>query len=131
MDAGPRLPRETADGPGSEAQVRRGAGSSGPAVAAPGGPGSGSSGTLTAAHPSPQLDDFVGAHPDYDEEEEERKYFRRKRLGVLKNVVAASLGGTLTYGVYLGTARPPLPLYSPGPALPAALMAGGKGRLPP
>ncbi|XP_019354315.1 protein unc-93 homolog B1 isoform X1 [Alligator mississippiensis] len=68
MDAGPRLPRETADGPGSEAQ----------------------------------LDDFVGAHPDYDEEEEERKYFRRKRLGVLKNVVAASLGGTLTYGVYLG-----------------------------
>uniref|UniRef100_A0A8C0EFQ8 Protein unc-93 homolog B1 n=1 Tax=Bubo bubo TaxID=30461 RepID=A0A8C0EFQ8_BUBBB len=51
---------------------------------------------------APQLDDFVGAHPDYNEEEEEQKYFRRKRLGVVKNVVAASLAGTLTYGVYLG-----------------------------
>ncbi|KFZ48860.1 Protein unc-93 B1, partial [Antrostomus carolinensis] len=49
-----------------------------------------------------QLDDFVGAHPDYNEEEEEQKYFRRKRLGVIKNVVAASLASTLTYGVYLG-----------------------------
>ncbi|XP_010173824.1 protein unc-93 homolog B1, partial [Antrostomus carolinensis] len=48
------------------------------------------------------LDDFVGAHPDYNEEEEEQKYFRRKRLGVIKNVVAASLASTLTYGVYLG-----------------------------
>ncbi|KAJ7416066.1 Protein unc-93 B1 [Willisornis vidua] len=57
-----------------------------------------------------QLDDFVGAHPDYNEEEEEQKYFRRKRLGVIKNVVAASLAGTLTYGVYLGmgtSQRPP------------------------
>nr|XP_026654695.1 protein unc-93 homolog B1 isoform X2 [Zonotrichia albicollis] len=50
----------------------------------------------------PQLDDFVGPHPDYNEEEEEQKYFRRKRLGVIKNVVAASLAGTLTYSVYLG-----------------------------
>ncbi|XP_074399570.1 protein unc-93 homolog B1 isoform X5 [Zonotrichia albicollis] len=49
-----------------------------------------------------QLDDFVGPHPDYNEEEEEQKYFRRKRLGVIKNVVAASLAGTLTYSVYLG-----------------------------
>lgn len=55
----------------------------------------------------PQLDDFVGAHhPDYNEEEEEQKYFRRKRLGVIKNVVAASLAGTLTYGVYLGMRLP-------------------------
>lgn len=54
----------------------------------------------------PQLDDFVGAHPDYNEEEEEQKYYRRKRLGVVKNVLAASLAGTLTYGVYLGTALP-------------------------
>ncbi|NXU57996.1 UN93B protein, partial [Turnix velox] len=49
-----------------------------------------------------QLDDFVGAPPDYNEEEEEQKYFRRKRLGVVKNVVAASLASMLTYGVYLG-----------------------------
>ncbi|NXB81303.1 UN93B protein, partial [Donacobius atricapilla] len=53
-----------------------------------------------------QLDDFVGAHPDYNEEEEEQKYFRRKRLGVIKNVVAASLAGTLTYSVYLGMGPP-------------------------
>lgn len=44
----------------------------------------------------------MGAHPDYNEEEEELKFFRRKRLGVIKNVLAASLAGTLTYGVYLG-----------------------------
>lgn len=49
----------------------------------------------------------MGAHhPDYNEEEEEQKYFRRKRLGVIKNVVAASLAGTLTYGVYLGMRLP-------------------------
>ncbi|NXJ86358.1 UN93B protein, partial [Trogon melanurus] len=53
-----------------------------------------------------QLDDFVGTPPDYNEEEEEQKYFRRKRLGVVKNVLAASLAVTLTYGVYLGTALP-------------------------
>lgn len=56
---------------------------------------------------APQLDDFVGAHPDYNEEEEEHKYFRRKCLGIVKNVVAASLAGTLTYGAYLGTALSP------------------------
>lgn len=48
----------------------------------------------------------MGAHPDYNEEEEEQKYFRRKRLGVIKNVVAASLAGTLTYSVYLGMGPP-------------------------
>ncbi|NWI82994.1 UN93B protein, partial [Dryoscopus gambensis] len=58
-----------------------------------------------------QLDDFVGAHPDYNEEEEEQKYFRRKRLGVIKNVVAASLAGTLTYGVYLGLLQMQLILH--------------------
>ncbi|NXS56563.1 UN93B protein, partial [Brachypteracias leptosomus] len=61
--------------------------------------------------PPPQLDDFVGAPPDYNEEEEEQKYFRRKRLGVLKNVVAASLAGTLTYGVYLGLLQMQLILH--------------------
>ncbi|NXG15835.1 UN93B protein, partial [Grallaria varia] len=58
-----------------------------------------------------QLDDFVGAHPDYNEEEEEQKYFRRKRLGVIKNVVAASLAATLTYGVYLGLLQMQLILH--------------------
>ncbi|XP_041262144.1 protein unc-93 homolog B1 isoform X3 [Onychostruthus taczanowskii] len=58
-----------------------------------------------------QLDDFVGANPDYNEEEEEQKYFRRKRLGVIKNVVAASLAGTLTYSVYLGLLQMQLILH--------------------
>ncbi|XP_061335188.1 protein unc-93 homolog B1 isoform X1 [Pezoporus flaviventris] len=58
-----------------------------------------------------QLDDFVGAHPDYNEEEEEHKFFRRKRLGVIKNVLAASLAGTLTYGVYLGLLQMQLILH--------------------
>ncbi|XP_036239538.1 protein unc-93 homolog B1 isoform X2 [Molothrus ater] len=58
-----------------------------------------------------QLDDFVGPHPDYNEEEEEQKYFRRKRLGVIKNVVAASLAGTLTYSVYLGLLQMQLILH--------------------
>ncbi|NWX80825.1 UN93B protein, partial [Alca torda] len=58
-----------------------------------------------------QLDDFVGAHPDYNEEEEEQKYFRRKRLGVVKNVLAASLAGMLTYGVYLGLLQMQLILH--------------------
>ncbi|XP_051632966.1 protein unc-93 homolog B1 isoform X2 [Manacus candei] len=69
------------------------------------GAGLGTEGTET------QLDDFVGAHPDYNEEEEEQKYFRRKRLGVIKNVVAASLAGTLTYGVYLGLLQMQLILH--------------------
>ncbi|KFO97786.1 Protein unc-93 B1, partial [Calypte anna] len=51
---------------------------------------------------TPQLDDFVGANPEYNEEEEEQKYFRRKRLGVVKNVVASSLAVTFIYGVCLG-----------------------------
>ncbi|NXX27547.1 UN93B protein, partial [Nicator chloris] len=58
-----------------------------------------------------QLDNFVGAHPDYNEEEEEQKYFRRKRLGVIKNVVATSLAGTLTYSVYLGLLQMQLILH--------------------
>ncbi|NXA71963.1 UN93B protein, partial [Thryothorus ludovicianus] len=58
-----------------------------------------------------QLDDFMSAHPDYNEEEEEQKYFRRKRLGVIKNVVSASLAGTLTYSVYLGLLQMQLILH--------------------
>lgn len=48
----------------------------------------------------------MSAAPDYNEEEEEQKYFRRQRLCVVKNVLAASLAGTLIYGVYLGMALP-------------------------
>ncbi|NXL85790.1 UN93B protein, partial [Alectura lathami] len=65
----------------------------------------------TGLGPEAQLDDVVGAHPDYNEEEEEQKYFRRKRLGVLKNVLAASLAAMLTYGVYLGLLQMQLILH--------------------
>ncbi|KAL8182950.1 UNVERIFIED_CONTAM: hypothetical protein K2H54_009099 [Gekko kuhli] len=58
-----------------------------------------------------QLDDFVGAHAEYNEEEEERKYFRRKRLGVIKNLLTASVGGMLTYGVFLGLLQMQLILH--------------------
>nr|XP_056707602.1 protein unc-93 homolog B1 [Euleptes europaea] len=58
-----------------------------------------------------QLDDFVGAHAEYNEEEEERKYFRRKRLGVIKNLLTASLSGMLTYGVFLGLLQMQLILH--------------------
>ncbi|OXB69809.1 UNVERIFIED_CONTAM: hypothetical protein H355_009738 [Colinus virginianus] len=61
--------------------------------------------------PEAQLDDMVGAHMDYNEEEEEQKYFRRKRLGVVKNVLAASLAATLTYSVYLGLLQMQLILH--------------------
>jgi len=71
-----------------------------------GGQGGGGHPQGTHGRGDPQLDDFVGAHPDYNEEEEEQKYFRRKRLAVIKNVLAASLAGALTYGVYLGRALP-------------------------
>ncbi|XP_073665361.1 protein unc-93 homolog B1 isoform X3 [Tursiops truncatus] len=59
--------------------------------------------------PEAPLDELVGAYPNYNEQEEERRYYRRKRLGVLKNVLAASAGGMLTYGVYL---EPGCPLHA-------------------
>ncbi|XP_072841467.1 protein unc-93 homolog B1 isoform X2 [Pogona vitticeps] len=61
--------------------------------------------------PEVQPEDFVGAQGEYNEEEEERKYFRRKRLGVIKNLVAASTGGMLTYGVFLGLLQMQLILH--------------------
>uniref|UniRef100_A0A8B9XGL6 Uncharacterized protein n=1 Tax=Bos mutus grunniens TaxID=30521 RepID=A0A8B9XGL6_BOSMU len=61
--------------------------------------------------PEAPLDELVGAYPNYNEEEEERCYYRRKRLGVLKNVLAASAGGMLTYGVYLGLLQMQLILH--------------------
>lgn len=77
---------------------------------------------------APQLDELVGAYPNYNEQEEERRYYRRKRLGVLKNVLAASAGGMLTYGVYLGR-RPAAPRglagWASGHAVPPRARRGG------
>ncbi|NXI70072.1 UN93B protein, partial [Anseranas semipalmata] len=77
------------------------------------GPGSCQDAAKAAAGEGPevQLDEVVGTPPDYNEEEEEQKYFRRKRLGVVKNVLAASLAATLTYGVYLGLLQMQLILH--------------------
>ncbi|XP_032496403.1 protein unc-93 homolog B1 isoform X2 [Phocoena sinus] len=61
--------------------------------------------------PEAPLDELVGAYPNYNEQEEERRYYRRKRLGVLTNVLAASAGGMLTYGVYLGLLQMQLILH--------------------
>nr|XP_033776077.1 protein unc-93 homolog B1 isoform X2 [Geotrypetes seraphini] len=58
-----------------------------------------------------QIDNFLDPNQDYNEEEEEQKYFRRKRLTVIKNVVSASVGGMLTYGVYLGLLQMQLILH--------------------
>lgn len=87
---------------GTEAQVRPGGGADPRVLGGCPIPRANSRGL--GCPPPTQLDDFVSAHTDYNEEEEEQKYFRRKRLGVVKNVVAASLALTLTYGVYLGMA---------------------------
>ncbi|XP_069784874.1 protein unc-93 homolog B1 isoform X2 [Narcine bancroftii] len=56
-----------------------------------------------------KIDAFMGQ--DYNEEEEERKYFWRKRLAVLKNLLAASVGTLLTYSVYLGLLQMQLILH--------------------
>ncbi|XP_035281840.1 protein unc-93 homolog B1 [Anguilla rostrata] len=57
------------------------------------------------------MEDFLGPHPEYDEEEEEIKYYRRKRLGVVKNVVAASVAGMITYSIYMGLLQMQLILH--------------------
>ncbi|XP_020391517.2 protein unc-93 homolog B1 isoform X1 [Rhincodon typus] len=62
-------------------------------------------------HFDAQIDDFMAPNQDYNEEEEERKYFCRKRLAMVKNVVFASLGSSLTYGVYLGLLQMQLILH--------------------
>ncbi|XP_053190743.1 protein unc-93 homolog B1 [Scomber japonicus] len=49
-----------------------------------------------------QMEEFLGPQAEYNEEEEERKYYRRKRLGVIKNVLAASIGAMIVYSVYMG-----------------------------
>ncbi|XP_030078487.1 protein unc-93 homolog B1 [Microcaecilia unicolor] len=58
-----------------------------------------------------QIDNFLDPNQDYNEEEEEQKYFRRKRLAIIKNVISASVGGMLTYGVYLGLLQMQLILH--------------------
>ncbi|XP_041087871.1 protein unc-93 homolog B1 [Polyodon spathula] len=77
----------------------------------PGDTGGGAVGEGLQEEGGAQIDDFLGANQDYNEEEEEKKYFRRKRLGVIKNVLAVSVGGTLTYGVYLGLLQMQLILH--------------------
>uniref|UniRef100_A0A673N5N4 Protein unc-93 homolog B1-like n=1 Tax=Sinocyclocheilus rhinocerous TaxID=307959 RepID=A0A673N5N4_9TELE len=42
---------------------------------------------------------------------EERKYYRRKRLGVVKNMVGASCGGMIIYSVYMGLLQMQLILH--------------------
>ncbi|KAG8434860.1 hypothetical protein GDO86_012994 [Hymenochirus boettgeri] len=58
-----------------------------------------------------QVEDFLGEKPDFDEEAEEKKYYRRKRLLTVKSVVSASLGAAITYGVYLGLLQMQLILH--------------------
>lgn len=48
------------------------------------------------------MEEFLGPQAEYNEDEEERKYYRRKRLGVIKNVLAASVGAMIVYSVYMG-----------------------------
>ncbi|XP_069836883.1 protein unc-93 homolog B1 isoform X2 [Dendropsophus ebraccatus] len=49
-----------------------------------------------------QLEEFLGDNADYNEEAEEKRYYRRKRFLTIKSVISASLGAAMTYGVYLG-----------------------------
>ncbi|KAG8549339.1 hypothetical protein GDO81_021539 [Engystomops pustulosus] len=48
------------------------------------------------------LEELLGDNADYDEEAEEKRYYRRKRFLTVKSVIFASLGAALTYSVYLG-----------------------------
>ncbi|KAM4704043.1 protein unc-93 homolog B1 isoform 1-T2 [Rhinophrynus dorsalis] len=58
-----------------------------------------------------QVEEFLGEKADYDEEAEEKRYYRRKRLLTVKSVVSASLGAAITYGVYLGLLQMQLILH--------------------
>ncbi|XP_053548345.1 protein unc-93 homolog B1 [Bombina bombina] len=58
-----------------------------------------------------QVEEFLGEKTDYDEEAEEKRYYRRKRLLTVKSVVCASLGAAITYGVYLGLLQMQLILH--------------------
>ncbi|CAH2321427.1 unc-93 homolog B1 [Pelobates cultripes] len=58
-----------------------------------------------------QGEEFLGEKVDYDEEAEEKRYYRRKRLLTVKSVVFASLGAAITYGVYLGLLQMQLILH--------------------
>uniref|UniRef100_A0A8C5LWL2 Unc-93 homolog B1, TLR signaling regulator n=1 Tax=Leptobrachium leishanense TaxID=445787 RepID=A0A8C5LWL2_9ANUR len=58
-----------------------------------------------------QVEEFLGEKADYDEEAEEKRYYRRKRLLTVKSVISASLGAAITYGVYLGLLQMQLILH--------------------
>ncbi|XP_063814463.1 protein unc-93 homolog B1 [Pseudophryne corroboree] len=57
------------------------------------------------------MEEFFGDNGDYDEEAEEKRYYRRKRLLTVKSVISASLGAAITYGVYLGLLQMQLILH--------------------
>ncbi|KAM4636324.1 protein unc-93 homolog B1 isoform 1-T2 [Discoglossus pictus] len=58
-----------------------------------------------------QVGELLCENTDYDEEAEEKRYYRRKRLLTVKNVVFASLAAAITYGVYLGLLQMQLILH--------------------
>ncbi|XP_077575637.1 protein unc-93 homolog B1 [Stigmatopora nigra] len=58
-----------------------------------------------------QMEDILGPQAEFNEAEEEKKYYRRKRLGVIKNVVAASTGTMILYSVYMGLLQMQLILH--------------------
>ncbi|KAM5141674.1 protein unc-93 homolog B1 [Mantella aurantiaca] len=58
-----------------------------------------------------QMEEILRDNGDYDEEAEEKRYYRRKRLLTMKNVISASLGAAITYGVYLGLLQMQLILH--------------------
>ncbi|XP_068114324.1 protein unc-93 homolog B1-like [Hyperolius riggenbachi] len=58
-----------------------------------------------------QMDEFLGDNGEYNEEVEESRYYRRKRLLTVKSVISASLAAAITYGVYLGLLQMQLILH--------------------
>ncbi|CAI9535624.1 unnamed protein product, partial [Staurois parvus] len=58
-----------------------------------------------------QVKEFLDDKADYDEEAEERRYYRRKKLLTIKSVIFASLAAAITYGVYLGLLQMQLILH--------------------
>ncbi|XP_073453175.1 protein unc-93 homolog B1 [Aquarana catesbeiana] len=58
-----------------------------------------------------QVKDILGNNGDYNEEAEEKRYYRRKKLLTIKSVISASLAAAITYGVYLGLLQMQLILH--------------------
>lgn len=58
-----------------------------------------------------KMEEFLGPQPEHKEEEDERKYYRRKRLEVIKNVISASVAAMIVYSVYMGLLQMQLILH--------------------